>query len=43
MNTTRKGCGPNFKAKVNLATIQRDMTLAELATKDGVHHTMIAA
>lgn len=32
-----------FKAKVALEAIRGDLTLAELAAKHGVHHTMIAS
>lgn len=41
MNTTRKRYSADFKAKVALEAIRGDLTLAELAAKDGVHHTMI--
>jgi transposase-like protein len=43
MRTTRKRYGADFKAKVALEAIRGDLTLAELAAKHGVHHTMIAA
>jgi transposase-like protein len=43
MKTTRKRYSADFKAKVALEAIRRDLTLAELAAKHGVHHTMIAA
>ncbi len=43
MKTTRKRYSADFKAKVALEAIRGDMTLAELAAKHGVHHTMIAA
>ena len=43
MKTTRKRYSADFKAKVALEAIRGDLTLAELATKHGVHHTMIAA
>ena len=33
----------DFKAKVALEAIRGDLTLAELAAKHGVHHTMIAS
>ena len=40
---TRKRYSADFKAKVALEAIRGDLTLAELAAKHGVHHTMIAA
>jgi transposase len=43
MKTTRKRYSAAFKAKVALEAIRGDLTLAELAAKHGVHHTMIAA
>ena len=43
MKTTRKRYSSDFKAKVALEAIRGDLTLAELAAKHGVHHTMIAA
>jgi transposase len=43
MKTTRKRYSPEFKAKVALEAIRGDLTLAELAAKHGIHHTMIAA
>jgi transposase len=43
MKTTRKRYSSDFKAKVALDAIRGDLTLAELAAKHGVHHTMIAA
>ena len=43
MKTTRKRYSAEFKAKVALEAIRGDLTLAELATKHGVHHTMIAS
>lgn len=43
MKTTRKRYSADFKAKVALEAIQGDLTLAELAAKHGVHHTMIAS
>lgn len=43
MNTTRKRYSADFRAKVALEAIWGDLTLAELATKHGVHHTMIAS
>ncbi len=42
MKTTRKRYSADFKAKVALEAIRGDLTLAELAAKHGVHHTMIA-
>ena len=43
MKTTRKRYSADFKAKVALEAIRGDLTLAELAVKHGVHHTMIAS
>jgi transposase len=43
MKTTRKRYSADFKSKVALEAIREDLTLAELAAKHGVHHTMIAA
>jgi transposase len=43
MRTTRKRYSADFKAKVALEAIRGDLTLAELAAKHGIHHTMIAA
>jgi transposase len=43
MKTTRKRYSADFKGKVALEAIRGDLTLAELAAKHGVHHTMIAA
>ena len=43
MKTTKKRYSADFKAKVALEAIRGDLTLAELATKHGIHHTMIAA
>jgi transposase-like protein len=42
MKTTRKRYSADFKAKVALEAIRGDLTLAELAAKHCVHHTMIA-
>lgn len=42
MKTTRKRYSAEFKAKVALEAIRGDLTLAELAAKHGIHHTMIA-
>ena len=41
MKTTRKRYSAQFKAKVALEAIRGDLTLAELAAKHGIHHTMI--
>lgn len=43
MKTTRKRYSAEFKAKVALEAIRGDLTLAELAVRHGIHHTMIAA
>lgn len=43
MKTTRKRYSADFKAKVALEAIRGDQTLAELAARHGVHHTVIAA
>lgn len=43
MKTTRKRYSGDFKAKVALEAIRGDLTLAALAAKHGVHHTMTAA
>ena len=43
MKTTRKRYSAQFKAKVAMEAIRGDLTLAELAAKHGIHHTMIAA
>ena len=43
MKTTRTRYSADFKAKVALEAIRGDLTLAELAAKHGVHHTMIAS
>ena len=42
MKTTRKRYTGEFKAKVALEAIRGDLTLAELATRHGIHPTMIA-
>lgn len=39
---TRKRYTADFKAKVALEAIKGDLTLAELAAKHGIHHTLIA-
>ena len=41
MKTTRKRYSAQFKAKVAMEAIRGDLTLAELAAKHGIHHTMI--
>jgi len=38
---TRKRYSADFKAKVAMEAIRGELTLAELAAKHGVHHTMI--
>ncbi|BBC71025.1 transposase [Altererythrobacter sp. B11] len=43
MKKTRKRYSADFKAKVALEALRGDLTLAELAAKHGIHHTMIAA
>jgi transposase len=43
MKTTRKRYSADFKAKVALEAIRGDLTLAELAAKNRVHHTMMAS
>lgn len=43
MKTTRKRYSAEFKAKVALEAIRGDLTLADLAARHGIHHTMIAA
>ena len=43
MKTTRKRYSADFKAKVAMEAIRGDLTLAELAAKYVVHHTMIGA
>ena len=40
---TRKRYSPEFKARVALEAIKGEQTLAELASRHGVHQTMIAA
>jgi len=43
MGKKRKKYNPQFKAKVALAALKNEMTTAELATRFGVHPTMIAS
>ena len=43
MRRPRSNHSAAFKAKVALEAIRGDLTLAELAAKHGIHHTMIAA
>lgn len=43
MKATRKRYSADFTAKVAREAIRDDLTLAELAAKHGVHHTMIAS
>ena len=40
---TRKRYSADFNAKVALEAIRGDLTLAELGSKHGIHHKMIAA
>jgi transposase len=40
---TRKRCCAEFKARVALEAIKGGQTLAELASRHGIHLTMIAA
>jgi transposase len=42
MGTKRKSHNPKFKAKVALAAIQNDETAAQLASRFGVHPTMVS-
>jgi transposase len=42
MSKTRKRYGAEFKAKVALEAIRGELTLAELASRHGIHPTMIA-
>ena len=41
MKRKRKQCSPAFKAKVALAAIRNEATVAELAAKYEIHPTMI--
>lgn len=43
MKTTRKRYSAEFKAKIAMEAIRGELTLAELAAKHGIHHTMEAA
>jgi len=43
MSKKRNKYNPEFKAKVALAALKNEMTIAELAARFGVHPTMIAA
>jgi transposase-like protein len=43
MSKKRKRYNPEFKAKVALAALKNEETLSELASRFGVHPTMIAA
>lgn len=42
MSMTRKRYGAEFKAKVALEAIRGELTLVELASRHGIHPTMIA-
>ena len=42
MANTRKRYSADFKAKVALEALKGDLTLAQLASKHGVHQTMIS-
>jgi len=43
MTGKRKRYSADFKAKVALEALRGELTLSQLATKHGVHQTMIAA
>ncbi len=43
MTGKRKRYSADFKAKVALEAMKGELTLAQLATKHGIHQTMIAA
>lgn len=43
MTGKRKRYSADFKAKVSLEALKGELTLSQLATKHGVHQTMIAA
>jgi transposase len=43
MTGNRKRYSADFKAKVALEALKGELTLSQLATKHGVHQTMIAA
>ena len=43
MGKIRKKHSPQFKAKVALAAIQNDETIAKIASRFGVHPTMVSA
>jgi transposase-like protein len=43
MGSKRKTHSPQFKAKVALAAIQNDETTAQLASRFGIHPTMVSS
>ena len=43
MGKIRKKHSPQFKAKVALAAIQNDETITQIASRFGVHPTMVSA
>ena len=43
MSNKRKKYSPEFKAKVALAALKNDETIADLAQRFGIHPTMITA